>query len=642
MSDELAVLELLVTEASTEQFETVVSAARESGATGAGLESLERAKQLGLSVRSQLERHQQREAALTTLVDTARDLAAPDDLDTLLDLTTRRTRLLLNIDMAYISLPDETVGDVYIRTADGHTSAISVGLRLPSTGGVGSVVLSDLAPFWTPDYLADKRFPHSGKIDEVVRTEGLRAVMAVPLKVGSRTFGVLYAAHRNVRHFKVDEISLMSAYSRLVGAMVDRVLRLERVTAEGADFRRRAAAAEQSLAGMQECSATNRRLIDQVLSGSDQAELADHASRLLDGAVRLCAADGRILATAGDMPDEHDAMLAATMHAHAAREPVALGGGTWATPVFAGHEHLGTVLLHPRTAFTDRERQLLPQVAQAAAVLLLLDSKAAIAESDARGELLDDLVASPPRPPQQLQKRARRLGVQLDTPHVIVLARAEGTMGSKGSIWASSYAHRMGGLSTIKNGCLVLLLPGTDPGAAARAVSGKLSPLLGVPVTVSGAGPVTAPGAVRHGFLEALRCLDAMTVIGATGRSASVGELGFLGVLLSDSPDVDGFIGATIGPVVDYDRQRSTELGRTLEAYFEAGGSPTYSAERLHVHPNTVTRRLERVGELLGPDWQEPERALDIQLALRLSKLRHLLGEPRPQPTVDGPPAQDT
>jgi DNA-binding PucR family transcriptional regulator len=40
------------------------------------------------------------------------------------------------------------------------------------------------------------------------------------------------------------------------------------------------------------------------------------------------------------------------------------------------------------------------------------------------------------------------------------------------------------------------------------------------------------------------------------------------------------------------------------------------------VHPNTVTQRLGRVDELLGPGWREPARALDVQLALRVVALR--------------------
>jgi hypothetical protein len=37
---------------------------------------------------------------------------------------------------------------------------------------------------------------------------------------------------------------------------------------------------------------------------------------------------------------------------------------------------------------------------------------------------------------------------------------------------------------------------------------------------------------------------------------------------------------------------------------------------------NTVAQRLERVAALLGEDWQTPDRALELQLALRLRRLR--------------------
>jgi DNA-binding PucR family transcriptional regulator len=60
---------------------------------------------------------------------------------------------------------------------------------------------------------------------------------------------------------------------------------------------------------------------------------------------------------------------------------------------------------------------------------------------------------------------------------------------------------------------------------------------------------------------------------------------------------------------------------RTLDAYFSCGMSPARTKDALHVHVNTVAQRLERVGRLLGQDWQSPERALEIQLALRLQRL---------------------
>ncbi|RIS74096.1 helix-turn-helix domain-containing protein, partial [Mycobacteroides abscessus] len=46
------------------------------------------------------------------------------------------------------------------------------------------------------------------------------------------------------------------------------------------------------------------------------------------------------------------------------------------------------------------------------------------------------------------------------------------------------------------------------------------------------------------------------------------------------------------------------------------------AAKILHTHPNTVVRRLDRVNELLGDGWQDAERLLDTQLAIKLWKVR--------------------
>ncbi|WP_436769444.1 GAF domain-containing protein, partial [Streptomyces sp. URMC 123] len=628
-ADALTVLELLANEAPIGQFESLVAEARRRGVSGPELELLERAKGLGLSVHAQLDRRQQREAGLFALVETARDLAMPYDLDTLLKVITRRARTLLGLDMSYIGLPDEEQGFFYVRTSDGHTSTLNVGLRLPDGTGLGSDVLTRPAPFWTPDYLADERIHHNSVVDNVIRAEGLRAILAVPLSHGSRPYGVLYAADRSVRHFSADEISLMSSLGDLAGVAIEKARLLDDATATVTELQQNAGEAQAGLRGLRELGEIHAQLIDLVLAGCDLTTLAREAARRLGGALRVRSANGTVLTTVGSVPeDEGRAAIMAGMDAHAAREPVPLDNGLWAAPVLADHESLGTLTLAPGRPFTERDERLLGLVAQATAVLLMLhSSRTAAAEGHVRDELLDDLLADRPRPPRQLERRATRLGLDLSTPHVVVVARPEGEAPGKASIWASSYAHRLGGLKTVQGGSAVMLLPGGDAGEVARAVADELTPLLGHPVTVAAAGPVTDTSGVAGSHQEALRCLDAMTALGATGRAASARELGFLGVLLSDNHDVEGFIDSAIGPVLDYDRQRFTELTRTLEVYFDTGGSPTYAAKELHVHPNTVARRLERIGELLGAEWQKPDRALEVQLALRLSRVRR--GPPR-------------
>jgi DNA-binding PucR family transcriptional regulator len=171
----------------------------------------------------------------------------------------------------------------------------------------------------------------------------------------------------------------------------------------------------------------------------------------------------------------------------------------------------------------------------------------------------------------------------------------------------------------------VLLLPGTDPGAAARRVAKDLSLGLAAPATVGAAGAVAGlagPAGTSAAYAEARRCADALVSLGRAGQGASADELGFVGLLLGDDRDVTGFLDAALGPVLRYDARRGTSLVATLEAWFAGGSSPARTAERLHIHVNTVTQRLDRIGHLLGEGWNTPDRALELQLALRLNRLR--------------------
>jgi DNA-binding PucR family transcriptional regulator len=94
-----------------------------------------------------------------------------------------------------------------------------------------------------------------------------------------------------------------------------------------------------------------------------------------------------------------------------------------------------------------------------------------------------------------------------------------------------------------------------------------------------------------------------------------------VGFVLSGERDAARFVADQLGALIAYDERRRTELVPTLTAYYAAGQSPARASQQLHVHVNTVTQRLDRIGQLLGPDWNEPERALELQVALRLHRL---------------------
>ncbi|MEV5446471.1 GAF domain-containing protein, partial [Streptomyces sp. NPDC052644] len=311
-SDLFTFLELLAGEAPDSAFEQVVADAQRAGAPRDDLRRLVRAKDAALAVRENSGRRRQREAGLAALVDTARDLSLPHGPDALRKTVVRRARLLLGVDMAWMALHDPGRSRSRVCASDGHATADTLGCAVPADGGAGRQAIRRGGPFWTADYLGDDTFDHVPALDELVRAEGLHAVMAVPLRSESaRTrdaaFGVLYVADRRVRHFTPDETALMSALGDLSAAAVERAMLLERTRAQARRLAAEAARARQALAAARTSREVHDRLLDQVLAGRDLQAVAVEAAALLGVAERVVRDPaGRRLASVGGAPDEPD------------------------------------------------------------------------------------------------------------------------------------------------------------------------------------------------------------------------------------------------------------------------------------------------------------------------------------------------
>ena len=123
----LELLRLLAADAPAEQIEEKARAlAAEDPDDG------EAARELALRVRAGLDAHRRREAGLSALVDTARDLASLPDPGGVLDAIVRRARTLLRADVAYLTLFDPDRGDTYMRA----TAGLGVG-AVPGAAAAG-------------------------------------------------------------------------------------------------------------------------------------------------------------------------------------------------------------------------------------------------------------------------------------------------------------------------------------------------------------------------------------------------------------------------------------------------------------------------------------------------------------------------
>ena len=595
-------VDLLYTQASREQFEQLVADAERAGDPNA--ERLRDALPRALHVRDTLERQRTREAQLSALYATASDLTAIRDLNQILRAIVRRARQLLGTDIAYLGLNVESEGAAYVRVTDGSVSDSFANLKLPLGTGLLGLVAQTGQPYATPDYHSDERFEHRAYIDDAVGDESIRAILGVPMTVSGRVIGALLAANRTPRPFPAEEVQLLSSFAAHAAIALENARLFEQTMDTNQRLREHSAAVELA-------ADVHDKLTGVLLRGGDSADVAAVLSEAL--AVPVDVRE----------PDDAEVPAAAVREARRTGHAVALPADAgWLATASAGGDHLATLVVRGRPELELAERRTVERGAMVIALLRLVLRAVAEAEDRVRADLLDDLLADPPTDPARLRERARRHGVRVDGAVVLAVADVGGDRG-RAQQEAARLAALSGGVSGLRHGSVVLALPGDDALQVAASVQQRLA-ASGGPVTVGVAGPVDAVTSWAGAYREARQCERALLALGRAGQTADSAHLGFARLLLGASgpAELADFMTVTIGPLLEYDTARGTELAATLDCWFDAAGSATTVSRKLHIHPNTVAQRLERITALLGDGWREPARVLDLRLALRLWRLR--------------------
>ncbi|GAA0621259.1 GAF domain-containing protein [Kribbella sandramycini] len=557
------------------------------------------ARDLALRIRAGIDASKKREAELSALVEVARELASARDPSGVLDTIVHRARTLIGTDVAYLTLYDEAQDDTYMRATDGSVSAAFQQLRVPSGDGLGGLVASTRRPYWTTDYPSDQRFRHTGPIDHAVGDEGLVAICGTPLLVDEEFVGVLFASNRTARPFSREEVLLLGSLAALAAVTILQ-LRAAASTAAALDQ------LSVAHAGVEHAAAAHDRFAGIVLSGGDVDAVAAALAELLGVWVVLVDAAGHELAVSGRV----STTVVPWQESESGR--LTRSGDCWVVAVTAKRERLGALVIGGVDELSAADQRIVERAAVVTALVLLFRRQAAEQSLRAQADLLTD-VLSGAGDLSALTERLRLLAPgRVHDRLVVAVCRGDhtGVLARLSAPLADKVV-----LSGAYGGDLVLLLARTDAVTAARGLS-EVAKRCGVTVAVTGPAKWGEPLVDAH--RQASRLAGTMLRLGRCNESGTPDDLGVAGLIGAAEVDVAAHVQHLIGAVIAYDAQRGTDLLGTLHAYFAAGQSPTRAANELHIHPNTVQQRLDRVSALLGADWQTPERGLNIQVALRL------------------------
>jgi DNA-binding PucR family transcriptional regulator len=576
---------------------------------------------------------------LQTLQLVATEIVRSLDFDaTLLSISNAAVEVL-NADMVGIMSADDD--RLKMITCAGHRHIAAARFEARRGEGVAGIVFETGSSFRLDDFRsAGSISPH---IRDIAEKEGIRAALGAPMLANGRVIGAVLAWSSHPAAFAEEDEEVLAGLANLAAIAIQNA-RLYESAREAADRLELAnKALRQQYDVLARATAMQTELTQLVLDGGGLPALVDMVARHTGGDVAVLYAGLEPLAVTADCDDAFVAQARAQIAAWRGNSRGRTGGaGVIICEVSSGEEpmaYLCVRLDRPPTELT----QLITQQAAVVCALELTKQRAVLdARTQVRSDFLWDLLEGKIADVAEATLRARHLGHTLPLKLRVMLIDIGGL---------ESWAHAAGGdadlvdrrrsalladierlaaqagaariLSARRASALVLIIPGCSDVRGARKLATQLisglaadAPELRFSAGVSTCHDLTAD--LSSALSQARTALASVT--GTALRAALFDDLGVSRFLLAPGrrADLADFVRAVLGPVLDYDREHSTHLVETLNAYLAEDLNLGRTAKRLYCHAKTVRYRLDRSRDLTGRDLTSQRDCFDIQLALRM------------------------
>jgi GAF domain-containing protein len=588
------------------------------------------------AIRRIISGHALTERGLNLLIETTHDLSSTLAVQDLLRTIVTRARSLAGANVAWVTIQDEESGLFRTVTAEGHLSPATALMTSRVEYGAVSLILKSKSFFETQDYLHDQRFRHLPELDKVFETENIVSLAGFPILSEEKVIGFLFVADRYSRKLSGREISVLGSFALHAGvAMRNANLFIMLREALGEAERNRNALIEH-IQRVEASAAAHDEMTHLLASGAELELFLKKMAGQVGGAVFLydrqleiraefvAAAYGGALAAelrSGKI-DPAQLISANAQSRHTGRSILLASSGDEqcrAIALHGGSERGESLLICNQGELDAIEVRNLERSAVALSIAKLWNERREAEKLIASSTLLRHLVMVSPPDNATVSAVRDRLGLRAGSFVQLAQIVLSGLDRAAQTAQIRECATGFNLLVDLLDDTYLAI--GPEP-----VIAGFLQSL------ARSNGGWKAGGIKSEAFSDLnlagihftriSRALNVIRNMKKLDRFLNQGDVNVFAKLfeVGDAHRISLYLADVLRPIDEGAQKQKGQLKQTLLCYFDSQHNIKQAAESLGIHINTMRQRLDTLREVTG-GWDDPIKALELHLALRLSAL---------------------
>lgn len=586
-------------------------------------------------------RNEQRDSAvsdkaLNLLIDTTHDLSQTLKLEDLLRTIVTRARTLVGANVAWVTVLDDKDGMFRTVNAEGYLSPATSEMTARIDYGAVGLIMKSKSVFYTQDYLADTRFQHLPELDQIFRTENIVSLAGFPMLSGNEVHGFLFVADRYSRKLTGREMSVLGSFALHAGVAMRNANAFRRLSEALDEAQRNRKALIDHIQRVEASAAAHDEMTSLLASGAELQHFLQRMANQIGGAIFLYDEGFRVRDEFAS--DAYCGVLAQDLRSGRADPALLISArsksratGRSVVALKTSVEQCRTIALHGGTergeslvicyqgALDAIDIRNLERNAVALSIAKLWNEKREAEKTIASSTLLRHLaLVSPPDEPT-ISAIRDRLSLGADQPVMLALIAFSDLDRAAQTETVRDCAYRLNLLVDLIEDTYLAVGPEAELGAFLqnldlRRDGWSVGGILSEPFADLDA---TAAAYRRLGqalqVLRTMRPLDHFLPQSEVNLFAKIFEAG-------DAPRLARYLTGILAPIAARAPRQQAQLKLTLLRFFENQYSVKRTAEMLGLHINTIRQRLHLLRDIIG-GWDDPVRALELQVALRLDAL---------------------